>query len=149
MADQGFDAKVWTDPQTGATHVRNWNNFRNGNIPWSELDDQELSRAQVRDKNGGFSGKPPSLVPREMIGDIRRRLLERYNQRIAEQLLDLQGVFLDIARDDTASPADRMKAAAYMQERLIGKIPDKVEIQAEVKPWEGMVAGILEEQPDA
>lgn len=144
-----FESKVWTDPQTGEALTRNWHNFKNGKIPWSELDDEELGRGQVRDKNGGFSGKPPSLLPREMVGDIRRRLMERYNDRIAEQLLSLQSVFLDIAQDDTASPADRMKAAAYMQERLIGKIPDRVEIQAEVKPWEGMVSGILEEQPEA
>jgi hypothetical protein len=134
---------------TGDVIPRTWPNVKSGKIPWTELDNDELSRGQLRDKNGTFSGRPPNLVPREMVGEIRRRLMEVYQDRIAEKLLVLQDVFLDIATDETLSPADRLRAAQYMTERLAGKVPDKVEITAEVKPWEGMVAGVLEDSDDA
>ncbi len=142
-----LDEKVYVSP-TGERIPRVWGNFKNGKIPFTELDDEELGRAQLRDKNGGFSGMPPRMIPRDMLGDVKRRLLERYNENIQQRLIELQRVFLDIAQDDTASPADRMKAATYMTERLIGKVPEKIEIQAEIKPWEGMVSGILEEAGD-
>lgn len=136
------------EAEDGTQIPRTWANFKAGKIPWSELDDEELGRAQLRNKNGVFQGGMPSMVPRELMGDVKRRLLERYNENIQARLLELQSVFLNIAADDTASAADRMKAATYMTERIIGKIPDKVEVTAEVKPWEGMVGGILEEAAD-
>lgn len=136
--------KVYVSPD-GVAIPRIWHNVKNGKIPWTELDAEELSRGQLRDKNGTFSGKPPQMVPRDMVGEVRRHLVEEYNDRIQKRLLDAQSVFLDIMMDDTLNPADRLRAAAYVTERLIGKVPDKVEITAEVKPWEGMVAGILEE----
>lgn len=145
--DSSAEVRSYISP-TGESIPRTWPNVKSGKIPWTELDNDELSRGQLRDKNGTFSGRPPSLVPREMVGEVRRRLVDVYNDRIQQRLLDAQAVFLDIMTDDTVNPADRLRAAAYVTERLIGKVPDKVEITAEVKPWEGMVSGVLEEGGD-
>lgn len=131
-------------PSDGSPAIpRTWGNVQKGLIPWEDLDDEELGKGKLRDKNGGWTGRGPNLLPRTMIPEITRRLKDRYDAKLRENLSAAQQVFFDVMMDSTASPADRLRAAAYMQERLIGKVPDKVEVVAEVKPWEGMVEGVL------
>lgn len=125
-----------------------WANIKNGSVPWSELDDEELGKGKLRDKNGQWRGGTGSLLPRTMVPEITRRLKDRYDDRLREHLKNAQGVFLDIMNDTAADPKDRLKAAQYMMERLIGKVPDKVEVVAEIKPWEGLIEGILTDVPE-
>lgn len=132
----------------GVEHEVTWANIKKGIVPWTELDDDELGRGKLRDKNGQWRGGQGSLLPRDMVPEITRRLKERFDDRLRAELKNAQGVFLDIMNDDSADPKDRLKAAQYMMERLIGKVPDKVEVIAEVKPWEGLIEGILTDVPD-
>lgn len=133
---------------TGEHVPRVWESFKNGKIPWTELDDAEVSKGRLKDGNGQFRGSAERNVPRSMIPEITRRLKDRYDDNLREVLLQMQQVYIDVALDDTASPADRLRASAYVQERIIGKVPDKVEVIAEVKPWEGLIDGILTDVPD-
>lgn len=146
--DQARDWSVYV-PSEGPAIPRTWTNVKRGLIPWDDLDDEELGRGKLRDKNGGWMGRGPDSLPREMVAEVTRRLKERYDAKLREQLLNAQGVFLEIMMSPAASEADRLRAAAYVQERLIGKVPDKVEVVAEVKPWEGLVEGVLTDVPAA
>lgn len=130
----------------GELITRNWANVEAGLIPWSDITDDELSRGKLYDKNGQFrGGGNSSVIPRKMVAALTRRLKERYDDKLREVLLEMQQVHIDVALDAGAPPGDRLRAAAYVQERLIGKVPDKVEVVAEVKPWEGLIDGILTE----
>lgn len=147
--EDGQQARDWSVyvPSDGPPIPRTWGNVQRGLIPWEDLDDEELGRGKLRDKNGGWSGRGPNSLPREMVAEVTRRLKDRYDANIRRHLTALQKVHFDIAMDPNAPPADRLRASAYMQERLIGKVPDKVEVVAEVKPWEGLVEGVLQDLP--
>ena len=135
----------WVAPD-GTLVPRTWESVQGGALPWSELDDDEVGKGKLRDANGQFRGS--KQVPRKLVPELTRQLKQRYDDKLREHLLDLQKVHIDIALDTNAPPADRLRAAAYAQERLIGKVPDKVEVVAEVKPWEGMIDGVLQDLPD-
>lgn len=139
------EARDWSVylPPEGDPIPRTWDNVKRGRIPWEDLDDEELGRGKLRDKNGGWVGRGPNVLPRAMVPEITRRLKERYDDRLRATLKDAQQVFIDIMLDSSQDPKDRLKASQYLQERLIGKVPDKVEVIAEVKPWEGLIEGVL------
>lgn len=127
---------------SGEVIVRSWDNVNKGLIPVEELDDEELAREKLRDKNGKFSGRAHEIVPRAIRKRIQTELFRRLQLTIQEQSFDYIANLQDIASDTSASPTERMKASTYLLERVIGKVPEKVEVTAEVKPWEGIVTGI-------
>lgn len=132
----------------GVAVKRIWQNFANGKIPLDELDNEELARMQVRDKRGTFIGMPPRIVPRELAQAHARELVMRNDKLIREMVLKATQVFDDVMQDDEADNRDKMAAARYVLERFLGKIPDKVEVTAEIKPWQGLVEGILVKDSD-
>ena len=140
MADE--DYAVWVNPETGETLRRGWANFANGKIPWSELDDEELARLQVRGRNGQFSGPRPRVIPRELIQMHTRELFARNEKLMKDVILKATSVFTDVIDSTTASDADKMRAAQYLHDRILGKTPDKVELKAELKPWETLASEI-------
>lgn len=138
----------WYTTEDGEIVQRNWMNVENGKIPWDEVTDEELGKASMRDGTGGWRHNPAGKTPRKMVPELTRRLKERYDDRLRQELLGAQQVFIDIMYDTAANPADRMKAAVRVEERLLGKVPDKVEVIAQVKPWEGLIEGVLTDVPD-
>lgn len=122
---------------------RAWGNVLNGTIPLNMLDDEEVTRMQLRDKNGTFTGGKPALLPRKLAEMQTREILQRNQALLQDAVLKATKVYTDIIDDETASAADKMKAAEYLQNRFLGKTPERVQLTADIKPWEGLVQGIL------
>lgn len=141
-------AQMWVNPETGEEVPRIWASFQSGKIPWSELDDEELTRLQLRNKDGIFQGGIPRVIPRELAQAHGRELLARNDKLMKEVILKATAVFTDVIDSSTASDADKMKAAQYLHDRILGKTPDKVEMRAELKPWEAVVTeiGVITEE---
>lgn len=141
--DDGLAGRDWTWFITPSGPIaRDWVNVENGLIPLSELDDMEISRIQLRDNNGQFRGRKP-FVSRKITTEFRRELQRRYDLRIQEAVLSAHDTMVNAMSSDTATWTEKMKAATYLIERAVGKVPDKVEVTAEIRPWEGIVMGIL------
>lgn len=141
-----FDSKGREAVETPAGEViqRIWSNFANGKIPWETLDDEEVSRLQLKRQDGTWNtGPKPRVVPHALAKAHAQALVARNDKYTREVLLKSTQTFIDVMEDKNAAPADRMRAAQYLQERVIGKVPDKVQMTAEVKPWEGVVENIL------
>jgi hypothetical protein len=128
---------------SGEVIGRTWPNFEKGLIPIEELDDQELSREQLRDRHGTFTGSPGQKVPRKLRNAIGAEIQRRYQLKYQMALSSAQDTVIDIMDDPTATAGERFRAAVYVQERVVGKMPDKVEVTAEVKPWQALVEGIV------
>lgn len=122
---------------------RTWENFLSGAIPITELDDDELSKLRLRNREGNLASSGPRSLPRSFVQSHARELVSRNETKMKEHVLKATQVYIDIIESDTASPADKMKAAEYLQNRVLGKVPDRVQLTAEVKPWQGLVTGIL------
>lgn len=131
----------------GETIAITWDAIRAGKVPWEVLDDEEVSRGKLRDANNGWTGRGPDLLPRMLVQEQLRRVKERYDEKIRSRVLSLLDHHLAIAENEDASEADRLRAITYLTERVFGKIPDKLEMVAEVKPWEGLVEGVLQDVP--
>lgn len=111
------------------------------------LSDEELSRGQLRDKNGGFKGTPPAWVPREFHRACIRELLRRGQNLWRDNYLQAIEVLTAIANDKRVKPGDRLKAATYVIERIEGKIPERIEVNLD-SPWEGIIVDIVADVSD-
>lgn len=111
------------------------------------LSPEELIRGQLKAHDGTFKGRPPKWVPNEFYQACIRELLNRGELLWREAFLDSIRVFSEIAADPAVEPAQRLKAAQYVVERVAGKVPDKVELSA-VEPWEQIIGGIVAEAED-
>jgi hypothetical protein len=132
----------------GTLIPRIWANFAAGKIPVEELDDEELHQERLKNKHGTFAGGPPKAVPRALRKAMQSEIQRRYSLKYQAVLPSMQEVFIDVALDTSADPSVRLRASQYVQERLVGKVPDKVEVSAEIKPWEGLVADIVNDMGD-
>jgi hypothetical protein len=119
-----------------------------GDYTWEQfataLHPRELARGQLFDSRGGFSGRPPSLVPRAFHDACVRELMKRGRVLYQENYLLAIQAMTKIATDSEAKAADRIKAAQFVIERLEGKIPDRIEV-VQAAPWEEMISGLVAE----
>lgn len=124
------------------THVQN------GDYTWDEfaaaLHPRELARGQLFDSRGGFSGRPPKLVPRAFHDACVRELMKRGKRLYQENYLLAIQAMTNIANDPMAKPADRLKAATFVIERLEGKVPERLEV-SQAAPWQEIIDGITAE----
>lgn len=117
--------------------------FLSGKIKVEDLDDEEVSRGQLRNAAGTFSGRPPTIVPAELVQAMRREWLSRAEGKLREALLEKGiGTLTRLAGDETIDPAVRLRAADKLIERTMGKVPDKIQLAAE-DPVETLFRKIL------
>lgn len=69
-------------------------------------------------------------------------LTKRLNRMIKEKASRSIEIIFDIADSDLVEPADRLKAATWLAERVIGKTPEKIELKLESAPYEEIEANI-------
>ena len=121
---------------------------QNKEFTWDEfvgtLTPEELARGQLMDKNGSFTGRPPSYVPRQFHDACVRELLGRGRVLYKTNYVKAIEAMTEIATDENVKPADRFKAAQFVIERLEGKVPDKLEV-AVADPWQQIISGIVAE----
>jgi hypothetical protein len=137
-AERDFE---WYISPTGPIR-RVWENVVNGLIPLSELDDQEISQIRLKASDGRFGGPKP-FVTRKMATDFRRELIHRADLKVQGEVMRMFEVLADVATSAESTGSEKTRAAQYLIERGLGKVPDRVEVTAEIRPWEGVVMGIL------
>lgn len=121
-----------------------------GAFTWDELvatlDASEIARGQIKDKNGRFGGRPPAMVPRGFYDACTKELMKRGRSEYEKAYLVAVKAMADIAagKEIGAKPADKIKAAQFVIERLEGKTPDRVEIKMD-NPFGDLVSGAIAE----
>jgi hypothetical protein len=111
------------------------------------MDPEELVRGQFKAQDGTFKGRPPSFVPQEFHNECIRELLRRGQELYRSHFLIAIQAFTQIAADPEIDPAQRLKAAQYIWERVEGKVPERVEV-AQAQPWQTIIDGIVAEAED-
>lgn len=109
-----------------------------GTINVEDLDDEELARGYPRAEDGSFRGRP-TVIPTSLHQRIQRELFSRASQQLRESLLGVTETMTSIAQDKEVDPAQRIKAAQWVVERLMGKTPD-VSIALDEKKYERVLA---------
>ena len=122
-----------------------------GEYSWAEfvanLDEEELARGQLKDKNGKFQGRPPSLVPREFLLAGQRELKRRFDELFQKDVVAMAKAYLEMAKNPNLKEETRAKMMQYAMERVFGGIPKDVTIRQE-QPWEQMIVNVMGDEGD-
>lgn len=146
------------DKERRRTHIRLGKRYsqmvddvRAGVTTWAdiaeEMDAEELARGHFKASDGTFRGRPPSLVPRDFFLACEGELMRRFNTALRENLQPAVEELLRLALESDMEDKDRAKWLAYIIERVVGKVPDKLEVRA-ADPWEQIISDIFAEVPD-
>lgn len=114
-----------------------------------QMSNEELVRGQVKAEDGSFRGRPPQWVPRAFHRACVTELMRRGKQLWTENYLEAIEAMTKIARGEVPGtrPRDQLAAAAYVIERLEGKVPDVVKVQTD-QTWAVVLDGIIAEVSD-
>lgn len=131
--------------------------FIDGTLTVADLDDEEVFKMQLKDKNGRFSGPPPKVLPSVFLEAIRVEQMKRHHGAIAAMVDDAHKTIARLMHPmHVGGPGDgpAFKAAQFVLERYAGKTPDALIVKAEVKTsaWEdieGVTIDVEEEDDDA
>lgn len=106
-----------------------------GIISVEDLDDEEIARGQCRRADGTFSANPPKMIPKAIHDRMVSVLFERANEAFKVALIPAVITLGKIANGDAYEPADRIKAASLIVDRVMGKNADVV-VHKQDAPWE-------------
>lgn len=125
--------------------------IRRGDYTWTEfcegLDEEELARGQLRSEDGGFRGRPPTLVPREFLLACQREHKRRFEELFSQDVLNVARQYLKLAQNPDLKPEVQAKMLQYAMERVFGSIPKEHKITQEA-PWEQMVVNVMRDGND-
>lgn len=113
-----------------------------GVIKVEDLEDEELARGQLKAADGSWRGRPPKLVPRQLLDAMRGELVKRAHDNLQAALLGPGIKTLTDLAENAIDEGVRLRAATAIIERVIGKVPDKVHIAAE-DPVEALLRSVL------
>lgn len=134
---------TWQPGKRWAQIVRE---VRAGDYTWQQFSEgltaEELARGQLRDKNGGFGGRPPSFVPREFHLACFRELKRRFDTEFQDGVLAIAKEYVKLAQDPLIPVKDRARMMQYAMERVFGGIPKEVLIKQDA-PWESVFAAVI------
>lgn len=108
---------------------------------FSDWDDEELARGQKRSRDGSFRGRPPKVIPKSCHDELVRRTLENAQNILVDNIQAACTELTKIVKDPEANNSDKLKAIDMIMNRVMGKAPEKVEVTAEMKPWEQALQG--------
>lgn len=115
----------------------------------ASLSPEELVRGRLKDRNGKFTGAPPTWVPREFHRACIRELMRRGKELWQSNYLDAIQAMTEVATGKVkgASVRDRLTAAQFVIERMEGKQPE-VLVLTEDAPWKMAIDDIVAMVPD-
>ena len=100
--------------------------FVKGFLDTKELTDEELNGRYIQNDNGQrvpfahLENRPGNRV----VAKLNKELSTRLNEYIKSKSLRSVQVIFEIADSELVEPADRLKAATWLAERVIGKTPE-------------------------
>lgn len=95
---------------------------------WSE---EELIRGKRRDKNGGWQGKVPEVVPLAVHQELTKRKLREAEETLRDNLVEAVKALVEIVKGKDVEDKDRLKAIDMVMNRVMGKEPIKIEVGVE------------------
>lgn len=142
-------------PQVKVTLGQRWSQIlteiKRGDYTWRQFTEgltaEELARGQLRATDGTFTGRPPSIVPREFHLACFRELKRRFDEQFQQHVLDIAKEYVQLAQDENIPAKDRAKMMQYAMERVFGGIPKEVLVKQDA-PWESVVTSVVAEDGD-
>lgn len=108
-----------------------------GILGLEDWDTEELIRGYRRSRSGEF-GKPPKFIPREVQQQAFRVLISRGNRKLNQAYIQSVEDLVQLAQS-ARSEKVKLDAIREIQNRVVGKVPDKVALVQE-SPYESILA---------
>jgi len=122
-----------------------------GRLTVDDLDDEEITRGQLRNVHGDFRGRPPGMIPRAFLDAVRIKRQQIWNEQMEGMVVVANQTLLEVMEARSAgvfgvNDTARMNAAKFVIERAQGKTPENVNVKAEVKTtWEQGMEDVMVE----
>jgi hypothetical protein len=119
-----------------------------GELKVEDLDDEEIFRMQLKDKDGFFRGRPPKWLPREVMvamqAEFRRRAQEQLNELLPLAMKRHRRL---LTGKPTMSDTVSMQAIKEAYDRTLGKVTQTSEshVTVEHRTFEDVLEEILVE----
>lgn len=113
--------KTNTDILTGQADLSGWT-------------EEELAMGRRQSKSGTYSGRPPKVVPKSIHDELVKRTLNNAQEHMRKNLEGVVEVLVNIASGPGIEPKDRLKAISMIMDRVMGKVPDTVNLRPDM-PW--------------
>ena len=124
---------------------------KRGELDLSEWDDEELLQGRRRDRKGRFSGKRPSIIPASLHQELWKRKTSEVSKLLVTNVLEATNVLINLATNENVDDGVRLNAAKFLFERVMGKTPEKIEVEVEA-PWmvalRGAIVSVPHDQDD-
>ena len=121
----------------------------NGEITVADLSMDELRLGKIAKEDGSMPNGPAKALPGNIVAQMRRELNERLLNEFNKHGQDAIDTIIEVmyaGEGASSGPMQkdgtgRLKAAQYVIERIVGKIPDKLETTQNVTIWQGVAEG--------
>jgi hypothetical protein len=115
--------------------------FDNGIIGVADLDDEELRAGRCRDNLGRIPKVTKTMenIPRDLYEAMVLEHQTRTQDKFRQAMDDALDTILGIMTDPAVEPRERLDAAKYVKEQVMGKTPDRVQVAVAKAPWEEML----------
>lgn len=119
-----------------------------GEMTVADLDDEEIFRGQLRNKNGDFRGRPPQWVPQAFVKALQEEQRKRFSSEMQGLVPESMKAIQRVLTKRHPQPGDGaiVNAAFKTIERFAGRVPENVNmnLHAEVSLVEQNMADIIE-----
>lgn len=100
----------------------------------SDWTEEELEMGRRQSKSGTWSGRPPVVVPKAVHDELVKRTLNNAQEHMRQNLEGVVEVLVTIASGPGIEPKDRLKAISMIMDRVMGKVPDTINLKPDA-PW--------------
>jgi hypothetical protein len=111
------------------------------------LSEEELTRGVRKGKDGRFRNAP-KVVPKAVHNELVTRRMSKAYDLLRESTYDAVRVLVEVAKDENADTAVRVKAAELILDRTLGKAPQHVTLDVNA-PWQKLMAQAIVGSVDA
>lgn len=140
--DQGEDPSEV--PQRGFIRVgKSVTRILTGQEDVTTWENEEIRRGRKRDKNGGWRGREPLVIPMALHEEAIKRTFEEAQELFREGLVPAVKYLTSIVEDASVEDKDKLKAVSMILDRVLGKPLERVEINTEPEPWEDAVVAAV------
>lgn len=102
----------------------------------SDWSDEELQRGQKKSRRGTWEGRPPKIVPKALHDELVRRTMSKAGELLRDNLVGATEVLISLATGEDVDDAVRLKASAMIMDRVLGKTPERVDLNVRKTPFE-------------
>lgn len=106
-----------------------WAMLLSGTLTVKDLDDKEVEKMRVKGKDGTFAGKRPK-IPSHLAEEFQKEHLRRVMAKFRDGAKDAVEMLNKVVADDDEKTSDRLKAADMLLNRVFGRAPETIRVEA-------------------